>query len=654
MKSGFDYQEAFSRNIGWVTEQEQQQLRLKRVAIAGLGGVGGSHLLTATRMGIGAFHIADLDTFEQANFNRQAGAAMRHVGRAKIDVLQELAEDINPALDIKKFSNGVQMENLDDFLQDVDLYVDGLDFFAVEIRQAVFAACAEKGIPAITAAPLGMGVSLLCFMPGKMSFEEYFGLQGQTQDEKYLRFLNGLSPTRLQLKALVDPTRLDLEQHKGPSTAMGCELCAGMLITQAMKILLKRGRVPAAPVSLQFDAYSNRLQKCRRTGGHRHPLQRINLHLARRGMAIRNSDKAGKSKNKRALTPVERVLNQARWTPSGDNTQPWRFEISGPFSAVIHASDTRDLAVYDLQGHASQLSVGMLLETIRIAARAEGLQVQLKRRENCPDTHMLFDLQLIETDSQPPDELSTFICKRSTQRRALQTQVLSARDRQRLQQVVGPHHRIHWLDSAASKSQVARILFFNGGIRLTIPEAFRVHQKIIEWNARFSKDRIPSQAVGIDPLAIRIMQWAMHSWGRARFLNRYLAGTWLPRLQMDLIPGLRCAAHFVLLANHEPHTVEDYLQAGAAMQRFWLTATSLGVRLQPEMTPLIFSNYADEGIQFSENKTALRKAQQLRQRMADLLGENSLQKSMFMGRLGYGEAPQSRSVRLSLEELQVS
>ncbi|MFC1684967.1 ThiF family adenylyltransferase, partial [Pseudomonadota bacterium] len=53
----FDYNDAFSRNIGWLRPEEQEVLRSKRVAIAGLGGVGGSHLLTLTRLGIGGFHI---------------------------------------------------------------------------------------------------------------------------------------------------------------------------------------------------------------------------------------------------------------------------------------------------------------------------------------------------------------------------------------------------------------------------------------------------------------------------------------------------------------------------------------------------------------------------------------------------------------------
>ena len=73
----FDYAIAFSRNIGWLTEAEQQTLRGKRVAIAGMGGVGGFHLLTLARLGIEKFTIADLDTFELANFNQIGRASCR-------------------------------------------------------------------------------------------------------------------------------------------------------------------------------------------------------------------------------------------------------------------------------------------------------------------------------------------------------------------------------------------------------------------------------------------------------------------------------------------------------------------------------------------------------------------------------------------------
>ena len=165
-----------------------------------------------------------------------------------------LARDINPELDIKMFPDGVRGDNINEFLKGVDLYIDGLDFFAVSARRAVFAACAEQGIPAVTAAPLGMGVALLNFLPGGMSFEEYFLLEGQSEEEQLVRFLIGLSPAMLQGRYLVDPSTVDLVGHRGPSTTMACELCAGVAATQALKILLGRGKVVTAPWGLHFDA----------------------------------------------------------------------------------------------------------------------------------------------------------------------------------------------------------------------------------------------------------------------------------------------------------------------------------------------------------------------------------------------------------------
>ena len=278
----FDYPTAFSRTVGWITSKEQDILRSKRIAIAGMGGVGGSHLLSLTRLGIGKFNLSDFDRFELPNFNRQVGASLSHLNQPKVDVLAAMALDINPTLTIKKFSAGVNADNLSDFFTDVDVYVDGLDFFAFDAREKVFAYCAEQGIPAVTVAPLGMGSALLNFLPGQMSFEDYFQLKGKSENDKILHFLLGLAPAMLQRGYLIDPSAVDLLNHKGPSTPMACELCAGVATTQVLKILLKRGKVLAVPWGLQFDAYSNKLVKTWRPGGNRNPLQRLALWLAKR------------------------------------------------------------------------------------------------------------------------------------------------------------------------------------------------------------------------------------------------------------------------------------------------------------------------------------------------------------------------------------
>jgi sulfur-carrier protein adenylyltransferase/sulfurtransferase len=646
----FDYQAAFSRNLGWVTEAEQAILRGKRIAIAGLGGVGGSHLLTLTRLGIGSFRIADFDHFEIQNFNRQAGASVSHLGQPKVDVMAEMAKDINPELDISCFPEGVNAANLDEFLDGVDLYVDSLDFFALDIRNTVFNACAERGIPAVTAAPLGMGSALLVFMPGAMTYEEYFRMSGQSEDEQALRFMLGLAPARLQLKYLADDTRVDFNAKKGPSTPMACELCAGFAGTYALKILLGRGDVPVAPKGIHFDAYRNKLSTTWRPGGNNHPVQRLGLAIARKMVMAKRESIAGDSAE--LATPIERVLDLARWAPSGDNEQPWRFEQVDEYRAVIYTHDTRDWCIYDLDGSSSQIAVGALLENVRIAASGEGMKADIQQRENTPETALVFDVQLREEESLEPDSLISFIRARTTQRKPLATQPLLPGQKSALEQAVGPGYRVIWLEGADNRRRMAKLLFNNAHIRLSTPEAYEVHKKNIEWGVRFSDDRLPEHALGLDLLTRKVMRFVLKSWGRVKFANRFFAGTWLPRLQMDLLTGLKCAAHFVIVAEDSLSSPEDFIRGGGALQRFWLEATRQNLQLQPEMTPVIFSRYVDSGLDFTAVQPEQDLAVQLSKTLTDILGSDiSANERVFMGRVGFGAAPTSRSIRLSLQKL---
>ena len=283
--SQFDYFDAFSRNVGWITADELRTLRGKRVAIGGLGGVGGIHLLTLARLGVGKFSLAEYDRFELANFNRQIGATVSSLGRPKLDVLVEMARDINPELEIRQFPEGVNEGSLAEFLSGVDIYVDSLDFFAFDARRATYAACARLGIPTTIAVPLGMGVSALTFLPGGVTFDEFFQLEGLPEMEQAIHFLVGVAPAMLQRTYVADPTQVDLARRRGPSTPMACQLCAGVACTEALKIMLGRGKVLAAPWGFHYDAYRNRYVRTWRPRGNRGPVQRLMIATIRRKLA---------------------------------------------------------------------------------------------------------------------------------------------------------------------------------------------------------------------------------------------------------------------------------------------------------------------------------------------------------------------------------
>lgn len=343
------------------------------------------------------------------------------------------------------------------------------------------------------------------------------------------------------------------------------------------------------------------------------------------------------------------ILDLARWAPSGDNTQPWRFEVIDDHRLIVHAFDTRDHCVYDLDGHPSQIAHGALLETLAIAASAHGLRAEIQRRPDAPESHPGYVVDLIPDSSLAPDPLLPHIRLRSVQRRPMRTTPLTPSQKQALQDVVGKLYTVRWFEGGAKRWRLAKLMFDNAKLRLTLPEAYPVHRDIIEWNARFSEDKVPDQALGLDAVTLKLMRWVMVSWRRVAFFNRYLAGHLTPRIEMDLLPGLFCAAHFAILADKAPETVDDYVAAGRAVQRLWLSATSLGLQLQPEMTPLIFSRYVREGREFSRQPGAVATAAVLAQRLSQQLPGESLSRAVFLGRIGDGRPAASRSLRLPLK-----
>lgn len=281
----FDYDQAFSRNLGWVTEAEQLRLKNSTVAIGGMGGAGGHHLLALARMGVGNFRIADYDNFELVNFNRQSGATLATLNLSKCDTMAAMAQAINPTAKIEVYRQGLNEAVLDEFLKGADVYVDGLDFFAFDIREKTYATCSKLGVPAIIAVPLGMGAAWLSFMPRKMDFRTYFRWENNSDSEKALLFLAGLAPS-LMHRYLADPSYVNFEEGAGPSTSMACYLCAGVAVTEAIKILLGRGKLTYAPHGLHFDAYLGKFRRTWLPMGNANPLQKLRMAALRRLLNI--------------------------------------------------------------------------------------------------------------------------------------------------------------------------------------------------------------------------------------------------------------------------------------------------------------------------------------------------------------------------------
>jgi len=286
----WSYDEAFCRNRGLISEEEQQRLRTSRVAIAGLGGVGGVHLVTLARLGIGRFTIADPDTFETANINRQYGARTDTRGRSKAEVMAEEARRINPDIDIRIVRDRIGPDNAHQFLADADVLVDAIDAFSIDSRRLLFRLAAERGIMALGAGPVGFSTVWVTFAPDGMSYDRYFDFSDEMDEvEKFVAYIMGMAPAATQ-RTYLDPSYVNFESQSGPSVCCACHLAAGVVGAEVAKILLGRGRLRVAPCYFQFDPYIGRLVRGRLRGGNRHPLQRLKRWWVTRYLRSRGPD----------------------------------------------------------------------------------------------------------------------------------------------------------------------------------------------------------------------------------------------------------------------------------------------------------------------------------------------------------------------------
>lgn len=267
------YEHSFARNIGILTRTEQRHLADCTVAVAGLGGIGGNVTIMLARMGVGGFHLADFDSFELANINRQHGATVDSVGREKCAVVVEDLRRINPDVRVEVFPDGFTAETADSLLAGADVAVDAIDFYRIETHVEFHRKTREHGLYTLMGSPIGFSAVLQVFDPHGMSLEEYCGIVDEMDPlEKQLRYACGLVPELAHIDYYdVSDTGsgTDFSAGVGPSMASACMLAASLVATEVALLVLGRRRPEVVPHTAQFDPYTRRYARTHTPGGMR-------------------------------------------------------------------------------------------------------------------------------------------------------------------------------------------------------------------------------------------------------------------------------------------------------------------------------------------------------------------------------------------------
>lgn len=646
---------AFSRNIGLFSPGEQERLAEARVAIPGMGGVGGVHLINLVRTGIGRFNLADFDQFEPVNVNRQFGAKVPSFGRPKLEVMIEEALSINPFLDITPYPAGLTADTMEAFLTGVDVVLDGLDFFQFEIRRSLFNMARSMGVPVITAGPLGFSSALLVFTPQGMGFDDYFDVGGKLSDEqKYLRFAMGLAPRPTHI-GYMDLSRVDLKGGKGPSLNIACQLCASLAGTEAVRIILGKPGLKPAPSFMQFDPFQQALRKGRLGRGNRSLSQRAKLWYVQ-NVLIKAADKA------RVRIPDQPVLSVSQFdslpqgvgtylvqaaiqAPSGDNAQPWQFRLTGN-DIHVFLNPQADMSFFNVRQTASIIACGAAMENMRLAAANMGLDADTQILPDAAQENLMATVH-IQPGDQIADPLAQHIWTRSTNRRPYSKRPLpdwvQADLKTRIRNI--PEAQLHLLTDRSKLRRLAKVIYLADRIRTEHQGLHEHFTSMIRFNGQEAQQRrdglpLKNLEAGLPGEAfLRLTKpWSAMRVANGIGLGRMVA---LHSAQGILASG---AAGMVVVEGLE---ARDFLLGGQALQRIWLALEHQGLQMQPMTAVTLFwLRWQWEGpTSFSEKHRKL--LERVWQDLKGLFAAVDFEKQglVMLFRTGYGPGIRHRTLR---------
>jgi len=333
------------------------------------------------------------------------------------------------------------------------------------------------------------------------------------------------------------------------------------------------------------------------------------------------------------------ILRRAVHAPSGDNSQPWRFRLDEG-AIVLFNLPNADATLYNFRQRGSYFAHGAIIENLSILAAEQGYRCDVELFPNIPDATARISFTAAAPVAVP---LAHAIEQRATNRKPYKQVPLEA------------SHRAALLDAAKDMRDV-ELRFAEGKDALALlSRAVSVNERLlmenrtlhdflfgmIRWSRKEerAKPGLYLKTMEFPPPVQFLMRFVLRYWSAVRLLNRVGLSRLIP---VQSAASYRAAALFgaVVLTGD---TNVDFVSAGRAFQRVWLTATALGVSVQPVTAiPYLMQRVvAGEATAFSsKHQDMIREANSVI-RGVFRLRENEHIAMLF--RAGYGDGPSATS-----------
>ncbi|AUG81193.1 hypothetical protein CFP65_6543 [Kitasatospora sp. MMS16-BH015] len=640
-----------SRNRYKITAAEQALLTERTIAVIGLS-VGAASAVTLAQEGVGGrFRLADFDTLSLSNLNRLR-ASVADLGLPKVVIAARQMYEIDPYLSIETWPDGLDESSIDAFLAGdgsaggrVDLLVEECDDLHLKVHARerarahgipVLMETNERGMLDVERFDLDPGRPLLHGLLDGVTAAELKTLSSREKVPYVLRILDQDRPSERFVPSLVE---IGQTISSWPQLASGVALGAALVTDTARRLLLggftASGRWFVDPAELVRDGTELPLPE-REEAAVGEELKTEELVLPERGLEL---DEEG----------VRRLVGYGIQAPSGGNTQPWRFVWRGR-ALDCRVDHEQPLTVLDFERSASRLAIGAAVENIDLAARAAGWACQAEPCPDPADPDLAYRLTFTADPAAERPPLAGWIEQRVTNREPGPAVPLDERAAAALASCAEESGaRLQLVSDRDDLAELGRILGVADRLRMMSQPLHRDMMGELRWSeaeTRRTRDGIDLATLGFDRTDLAGVAVARH-WPNLAFLRTVGGGSSFEEPARKTVAA-SSAVGLLSIAGTGP---EAYLRGGRAVQRLWLTATSLGLGLQPltALTYLLARVERGGGVGLAGEEVATLRG--LRARLDAIAPHRPGEAELLLFRLSYAPAPQLRSLRRPVESV---
>ncbi|WP_055475175.1 Rv1355c family protein [Gordonia sp. HS-NH1] len=571
------------RNRHKLTAAQQSAAGDLRIGIVGLS-VGHAISLTLALEGLaGELRLADFDELELTNMNR-IPATLMDIHDNKAVIAARRISEIDPYLTTAVYSDGITTENIDEFLDGLDLVVEECDSFDVKVL--IREKCRSRGIPVLMETSDGGTLDVERFdlepdrplfhgLAGDLRIEDLVGLDRASLTPLAVRVLE---PTKVTAPMAASAIELGHTVTAWPQLG-GDVLLGGATVAAAVRRLVQGKPLRSGRVRFDRDSWLDGLED---------PIGTALPDGGRQAAAASEPLPPQEQPPVEAMSDRELVLHAARRAPSAGNQQPW--QITADEDAVTITLDRTRTSTLDVEHRASAVAVGAALYNARIAATARGVLDDIEIVDAAETLAGRARLKGLDTGSRSPEaeaELSALLA-RGTRRGVGDGSPPSDDDLARLRDAAtSDRTRLLALADRADIDRYASIISRSDRARFLTPE---LHGEMFE---ELTDD--PAAAEGIDvasldlPPAMAGMFDVLRRADVMALLDEWGGGT-----ALGADAGSRVASSSAVLVLVQRGTsAGDYLRGGIVAEQLWVAAERLGYDVHP-MTPTFLYAGDDE------------------------------------------------------------